>query len=87
MKFLKCFVILLIFVSGACSVSILGKVLNKFNELKSGNHPNEIKKDTKAPIINQNSLKNVSHGFVPHQIKCELSLSLHCFTCRPISLF
>lgn len=74
MKFLAFYFVLTVFVSTACSFSIVGKVLNKFNQVQ------DVKKEIKAAMggtkFDGNGLKNVSHGFVPSQIKCEFHQSL-----------
>lgn len=69
MKFLMFFVVLTVLMSTACSFSIVGKVLNKLNQIE------DVKKDVKAAKkefkFQENFIKNVSHGFVPSQVKCE----------------
>lgn len=66
MKFLKCLIILTIFLSTTCSFSIVGKIVDKLSLVQ------DVKKDIKADKFNaiSNALKNVSDGFIPSQIKC-----------------
>lgn len=86
MKFLTCFVVFTVFVSTACTFSIVGKVLNKLNQIQ------DVKKDVKAATqeikFEENGHKNASHGFVPSQIKCKFQSKRHfliyCLNLNPI---
>lgn len=82
MKFLPCFVVLMILVATACSFSIVGKVLSKINSLKEVKS-NDVKKVAKEiKLDNKIHKNNSSHGFVPSQIKCKLEIR----RCRSISI-
>lgn len=73
LRVLPCFVFLLIFISTACSFSIVGKVLDKLNSVKDSK---DVKKENKISKFKGPSVKNSSHsvhGFIPTQIKCEYS--------------
>lgn len=67
MKFFIIFVFFNVFLASACSFSIAGKVLDKINKIR------DWKKDDKKP--DNQAGKNISHGFIPSQIKCEFVMS------------